>query len=104
MPRLLQGNDEDVGSLLLCLRLGVTERHNHECHSCATKDTPPAMLYGGWRTEHRFCGDLNLVPDGITTDFANSPSLALWGLWWGRMWIGFGSRVGPWFRLWRCRR
>src|SRR5687768_9935262 len=38
------------------------------------------------------------------TDFANSPSLALWGLWRGGMWIGFGSRVGPWFGLWRCRR
>ena len=39
-------------------------------------------------------------PGGIATDFANSPSLALWGLWRGGMWVGFGLWVG----LWRCRR
>jgi hypothetical protein len=47
MPRLLQGHDEDVGFVLLCLRLGVTERRDHERHGCATKDAPPATLYGG---------------------------------------------------------
>jgi hypothetical protein len=46
MPRLWQGNDEDVGFLLLCLRLGVTKGHDHERHGCVTKDAPPATLYG----------------------------------------------------------